>query len=410
MTFVGKIQQQAPDSSDESAQTGLAQRIDQLLEVRLSRLRMPADLKPLFERRVRRNHRKTTASWCGTAALLTILNGAFDFFLLPMRLIPLALTFRCILAGLLGAAGALSRRGRLARFAPGLIGLPCILSVAFAGAVGLMAHQPELLARYLGDSVLLIASAIIFVGLEMRFSVILAGASVPLIGTILLLSNLHPFAIRLQEIFSDGSTIGALLYGRRIQNLMQARLFLLNMRDELRSTEAQARHDELSSIAYTDPLTNIPNRRHFDELCAGLCGATPSLLPLSLCMIDIDHFKLLNDRLGHLEGDHCLRRIAAAIRNNLRSGADFAARYGGEEFLLLLPGTTAETAHDIAERLRLAIANLALPNPATALGIVTASIGIATLTEPPLTLHTLLQSADHALYRAKITGRNRVSM
>jgi diguanylate cyclase (GGDEF)-like protein len=406
MTFIGKIAQQSPESSADSS---LARRIDELLQVRLSRLRMPADLKPLFERRVRRNHRKTTASWCGIVALIALLDGGFDFFLLPPHLIALAMIFRLTLAVLLGAAGTLCRLGRCDRLAPCLIGLPCILSIAFAGVTGLLTHQPELLARYLSDSVLLVATAIIFVGLELRFSRILAGVSVPLIAAFLLASNLHPAAIRLQEIFSDGCTIFGLLYGRRIQNLMQARLFLLNLRDELRNAEVQARHDELANIAYTDQLTSIPNRRHFDELCAGLSGAHPSLLPLSLCMIDLDHFKSLNDRLGHLEGDHCLQLVAAAIRGTLRGGADFAARYGGEEFLLLLPGTGAGTAREIAERVRGAIIDLALPNPGAPLGIVTASIGIATLTAPPLAVPALLKTADQALYRAKITGRNRVS-
>jgi diguanylate cyclase (GGDEF)-like protein len=186
-------------------------------------------------------------------------------------------------------------------------------------------------------------------------------------------------------------------------------MFLLNMRDELREAQARARHEKLSSIAYTDKLTDIPNRRYFDEICASMSETTKHLLPLALCMIDIDHFKRLNDKLGHLQGDRCLKLVAAAIRNNLRGQSDILARYGGEEFVLLLPGTDLAAAYDIAERVRAAIVALDHPNPGAPQSVVKVSIGVAELLTPPIALQTLLQSADQALYRAKLSGRNRVS-
>jgi len=136
---------------------------------------------------------------------------------------------------------------------------------------------------------------------------------------------------------------------------------------------------------------------------------TINLLPLSICMIDIEHFKLLNDTLGHLQGDRCLKLVAAAMRGNLRGQSDILARYDGEEFVLLLPGTDMAAACEVAERIRAAVKDLEHPNPGSPHGVVTVSIGVAELLSPPIVLPTLLENADHALYRAKLSGRNRVS-
>jgi diguanylate cyclase (GGDEF)-like protein len=181
------------------------------------------------------------------------------------------------------------------------------------------------------------------------------------------------------------------------------------MRDEIRDSAARARNALLSSIAYTDPLTEISNRRFFDEICATITENTANLLPLSICMIDIDHFKNLNDTLGHLQGDRCLKLVAATIRNNLRSPSDIAARFGGEEFVVLFQNTDLNAAYEVAERIRGAIMDLEHPNPGVPAGIVTVSIGVADLQNPPIAIQTLIANADEALYRAKLTGRNRIS-
>ncbi len=387
----------------------LEQRIDALLRVKLRHLKIPTDIKPLFDRRLRGNLRRSTAAWCFWVAVLVLLNTVFDVFMLPLKILPLILLFRITLGATLGVAGWLFKHDILVRLAPFYIGLPCVLAVTFAGTAGLVAHDPGLLDRYMNDALIVVASAIMFVGLDMSFALTLAAICLPLMAAFLLAANLHPAAAGLQEIFFDTCTIGALTYGRHMQSLVLSRMFLLNMRDELRNSDAKARHAQLSSIAYTDPLTDIPNRRYFDEICAKLDDATPGLLPVSICMIDIDHFKSLNDRLGHLQGDRCLKLIAATIRNSLRSRTDILARFGGEEFVLLLPATDMDNAYEIAERIRAAIVELAHANPGSPFGVVTASIGVCEQQKPPLTLQTLLQNADHALYRAKITGRNRVS-
>jgi diguanylate cyclase (GGDEF)-like protein len=408
MTFISHINRPGDQEAASHGIPDLERRIDSLLQIRLSKFRMPEDIKPLFDRRIRNSVRKTTAAWCFWVGFLVLLNGIFDYYVAPTPLVPTLLAFRVVIAATLGLAGWAFERDLLLRVAPAYIGLPCVLAVVFAGIGGLLAHDPTLLARYMDNALIVVASSIMFVGLDMRFNFGLAAICVPLIAFFLNISGLHPFGAQMQVWFFDCCTIALLIYGRHMQNLVLARMFLLNMRDDLRNSNARARNDQLSSIAYTDPLTEIPNRRYFEEICASMSGATKNLLPLSLCMIDIDHFKLLNDKLGHLQGDRCLKLVAATIRNNLRGPADIVARFGGEEFVILLPATSLVTAADIAERVRAAIMALDHTNPGSPLGVVTISTGVAEITSSPVNMTPLLQNADHALYRAKISGRNRV--
>ena len=154
-----------------------------------------------------------------------------------------------------------------------------------------------------------------------------------------------------------------------------------------------------------DPLTGIYNRRYLDtQLALELARANRQHEPLSVLMLDVDHFKLYNDRYGHQQGDACLRTVAAQLTACIKRPADFAARYGGEEFALVLPNTNQLGAAKLAEQLRLAIVALALPSQQ---GSVSISIGSAT-SEPGQTvdMHTLISVADAALYRAKRNGRN----
>jgi diguanylate cyclase (GGDEF)-like protein len=407
MAFIGTVGRQM--AGDSAVVPDLEQRIDALLRVRLSRLKMPDDIKPIFNERARKNARRTRSAWCFWVSFLFLANSVFDLFVVTRALFIVTIVFRVILGASFLAAGLLFQRDIAIRFAPVYIGLPCVLTVALAGLSGVLAHDPALLGLYLHESLIVIATAIMFIGLDMSFNIGLSVVTLLMIAIIFVYAGDYPDGAKLQTVFFDSCTLAPLIYGRQMQNLVFSRMFLLNLRDELRNSQASMRHARLASIAYTDPLTEIPNRRYFDEICASMSDMTLNLLPLSICMIDIDHFKLLNDKLGHLQGDRCLKLVAATIRNNLRNQSDIVARFGGEEFVLLLPATDMNTAYEVAERVRAAVMDLAHPNPGAPTGIVTASIGVAELAKPPIILHPLLQNADHALYRAKITGRNRVS-
>ncbi|MHC1789491.1 GGDEF domain-containing protein [Solidesulfovibrio sp.] len=157
-----------------------------------------------------------------------------------------------------------------------------------------------------------------------------------------------------------------------------------------------------------DGLTRIHNRRAFDErLIDELRRHQRYTQPMSLLMIDIDHFKGINDRYGHLVGDHVLREIGRILSDTLRS-TDFTARYGGEEFVVILPQTTDEHSRILAERLRTIIAEARFVHDGEAFSI-TVSIGAATMQPGALSKRKeLLEKADKALYQAKHLGRNQV--
>ncbi|HEV2861212.1 MAG TPA: sensor domain-containing diguanylate cyclase [Pyrinomonadaceae bacterium] len=156
--------------------------------------------------------------------------------------------------------------------------------------------------------------------------------------------------------------------------------------------------------ALTDGLTGCFNRRFFDiQLERDLHLATRLRQPVSLIMLDIDHFKRVNDTFGHDTGDVALRMISQAIREELR-GVDTAARYGGEEFAVILPQASPEGARVVAERLRARIESTTVPG----VGCVTASLGVATFPLHASSRDLLVTTADRALFHAKRTGRNRV--
>jgi diguanylate cyclase (GGDEF)-like protein len=168
-------------------------------------------------------------------------------------------------------------------------------------------------------------------------------------------------------------------------------------------------NERLEQLSVTDPLTDLANRRRLGEvLDAEWRRAQAAGSPISLAMIDVDDFKLYNDRYGHAAGDRCLQRVAAQVRRSVRE-TDLAARYGGEEFAVVMPGTDVKCAVEAAERLRTEILALAEPHAVVANGIITVSIGVATMIPPEHgTWEQLVESADVQLYRAKRSGRNRV--
>lgn len=167
----------------------------------------------------------------------------------------------------------------------------------------------------------------------------------------------------------------------------------------------------LNLQATHDPLTGLANRRSFDEAIAQeFRRHTRMRQPFSVVMIDVDKFKAYNDQYGHPAGDACLRAVAHAIESCVRRAGELPARYGGEEFAVILPGYDRHHAFTLAEAMRLAVSDLAIPHAGSLYGIVTLSLGVATWMNG---CHAddwsdLLQQADTALYAAKSAGRDRV--
>ncbi|WP_343730824.1 diguanylate cyclase [Duganella sp.] len=176
-------------------------------------------------------------------------------------------------------------------------------------------------------------------------------------------------------------------------------------------THHKQSEDALQRAAMVDPLTKIANRRHFDSfLEKEWQRAMRSGQPLSLVVLDVDHFKLYNDTLGHPAGDACLQQVAQAIASHALRPTDLAARYGGEEFVILFAETDAEAAHLLAESIRAHIESLQIPHPrSTTSAWLTVSIGVATIHPHQLdNTESLFVAADRAMYAAKEGGRNQV--
>jgi two-component system cell cycle response regulator len=186
--------------------------------------------------------------------------------------------------------------------------------------------------------------------------------------------------------------------------------WMIGRRDDVlrrRNDELRALSRRLTALSVTDPLTGIANRRAFDErLAVEVARSTRYRVPLTLVMLDLDHFKQLNDRFGHLAGDEVLRAVAAVLDREKRAG-DLVARFGGEEFAAILPHTGAAASLAWAERVRGSIAALAVSTAELSALTVTASFGVAECV-PGEGPRRVLDDADAALYRAKRGGRNRV--
>lgn len=168
--------------------------------------------------------------------------------------------------------------------------------------------------------------------------------------------------------------------------------------------------DALFELAATDGLTLLANRRRFDEVLQNEWRrAVRDSTRLGLLMIDSDWFKAFNDTYGHVEGDHALRLIADTLTRAVERPGDLVARFGGEEFVVLLPSTDAAGAYTVAEAIKTAVADLAVPHAGAPGGVLTVSIGAASLWPRDYDVPaSLIEAADTALYVAKAQGRNRI--
>jgi diguanylate cyclase (GGDEF)-like protein len=167
--------------------------------------------------------------------------------------------------------------------------------------------------------------------------------------------------------------------------------------------------EELQRFSYEDSLTGLKNRRFFDELFAHESAlAQRNGQPLSLLLIDIDHFKQFNDTYGHPAGDGVLRMVADLLRQQFRE-SDTVCRYGGEEFLVMMPQAPLAEAAERAEELRQSISRATCLEKGVDLGKITVSVGVASWPESTELMSNLIRQADQALYRAKAGGRDKVT-
>lgn len=232
--------------------------------------------------------------------------------------------------------------------------------------------------------------------------------------------DLVPFTFSIEAIIYTSNALMALFFALTLSYRINLDRMLLEETqrqhthelDELvreQTDELEKVNEELRIVSITDGLTGLYNRRHFDDMLkTSYNRAFREKSSLAMLLIDIDHFKQLNDTYGHSFGDFCLEKIGEVIRGCVRRPRDMSARYGGEEFVILLPDTELPGALHIAETLHKAIAATSVKDDDIETSM-TVSIGVAAeVPEQPDQHETLLQRADHLLYKAKHGSRNRV--
>jgi diguanylate cyclase (GGDEF)-like protein len=196
--------------------------------------------------------------------------------------------------------------------------------------------------------------------------------------------------------------VGVMAFSVRIE-MRERAVFVFQSR-------ARQRNQLLAKLVKTDGLTRVANRRSFDEsLEWSWSDAWSRQTSLGLIMIDVDHFKAFNDRYGHQKGDICLRQVAHAIEESVRSG-DIVARYGGEEFAVILTGASLAQVQNVAERIVQGVRALKLPHRSVGEN-ATVSVSLGAVSMIPREAdgsHRLVEVADRLLYRAKETGRDRI--
>jgi diguanylate cyclase (GGDEF)-like protein len=251
-------------------------------------------------------------------------------------------------------------------------------------------------------------SAIIIFNVPIWISSLVSTIGLAIYLVLQLLNPLVTTNSTFSAFFFLASGVIAMVVGRRTTTLLSQRTFLLELRDARRAHELKEMNRRLDQQAKTDPLTGLPNRRYMEETLATIAdwsSSRPATVAMLMC--DIDYFKGLNDHLGHTEGDRCLVEVGATIAKCLRPGIDHVARFGGEEFLVVLHDLVPAECLAVAERIRLTIASLNLPNPGARAGKVSVSIGVAASTlQGSADIPRMMQEADTALYAAKRAGRN----
>ncbi|GAA4419591.1 GGDEF domain-containing protein [Acidovorax lacteus] len=308
------------------------------------------------------------------------------------------------MALVMGAAGFWTRSAARQHHAPGLRYVPILVCAAvlcwavlltvFDQAIG--SHINAFINAAMGVSIVFLLRPVVVVALLALGWAALAWALGSAIQDPAVLAT-H----RMNAASASGlaSLVSVLLWRRWAQTeLLQRALTASN-------AELERQRSDMEALATRDPLTGLLNRREWVRLTEqALLRAQRQGAPLSLLMVDLDHFKAVNDVHGHSAGDDVLRLVASTMADTVRQ-TDCLARFGGEEFVLLLPDTPATSALLLAERVRVRLAEA----PPAVPGVhVTASIGVATWSpgqEPAL--QRLLQQADEAMYEAKRQGRNR---
>lgn len=383
--------------------------VERLLAGRTRDIRLSRELAGLFRERSWPQAAKIIRAWMVWVVILDVLTLAVNAALLPAETVVRMLEPASILPPAALAVALVFARPRALWLEGAAIHVGLFLILLSVALVGVSAGG-EFYERHLTIMLFVAVTAIIIFPIPLPWAVAIGLYALCLY----LLFQLHNPDIGTGSVVAGtlffASGVAATIVARRTATLLAHKTFLLELRDRMRVAELTDANGRLELLARTDPLTGIANRRWMIETLDRLWSDGESVNLASILMCDVDHFKHLNDSLGHAEGDRCLVKVAGIIQSCMRDERDQVARYGGEEFLVLLPGADASQAEAVAERIRGRVEAASLPNPAsTVSSFVTVSIGIATFDRNAerLSAEELQRRADEALYRAKSEGRNR---
>ncbi|HMD90539.1 MAG TPA: diguanylate cyclase [Anaerolineaceae bacterium] len=384
----------------------LAGEVDTTLEKGFHWLRFPAHLEELFERETG----ATRAHYLIIGGLVSVL--IYNLFLFADRImIPDVFSSALVIHFAIITPATFLFMAALYRGIPAVAreNLEAAITVGTgAGVIYLLNISKDPKAIYYHAVLLLI---ITFGNIIVQLRFWQAVAASMLLGGIYVI--FYPFSpgvpvlVQASNITVLYTCIGFTLFANYRLEHDQRRSYLLNLRERIQHAILSVKNMKLAELSHIDPLTAIPNRLELNEYLDRLVQQPQSDL-LAILMADIDHFKLYNDCYGHPAGDECLRQIAGVLLKSLRNSADIVARFGGEEFVALLPGADMRIAGLVAERIRLAVQNLAIPHQASPISAgVTISVGIAAGSfSTSSDVQGMLARADAALYRAKSDGRN----
>tara|TARA_R110002020_G_scaffold6352_11_gene26803 strand:- start:524 stop:1846 length:1323 start_codon:yes stop_codon:yes gene_type:complete len=385
--------------------------VERLLSRRTRDIRLGGEINRLFRERTWPQTAKIIRSWMIWVAILGVLSLIFNMLMLPPSVSILTLPPSAMLPPIAIAVALVWRRPR----APWLQGslliagvFAILLSIALVGA----SAGGEFHERYLNIMLFVAITAIIIFGIPLAWTVTISAMALGLYLVFQLTNPSLGLGSALASTLFFAAGIFATVAARRTMTILAQKTFLFELRDRRRVSELAEVNDQLQSLARTDPLTGVANRRRMEETLHRLWdnrGRCPDRVAMLMC--DIDEFKKLNDHLGHAEGDRCLIQVAHIIQTHIRRSRDHLARYGGEEFLVILPGMAENEALFVAERIREGVEAAALPNPTSVVSrYVTLSIGVAVQgpADDRVSSEHLQRSADAALYQAKQSGRNRV--
>lgn len=366
---------------------------------------------PVLEQVYRRDYQQRAAAAFRYGAVLVFalytLLGTGIFIFMPDNDFLTWLALYAGVGGIILLAGLLSHVRRLNAWFDVYMGLCCFGAVTLSVLVPGVVSSPQ--SGQLSQATIMYAIVVVYGVVGLRFQpAMLAGWMGGIAGCVLaiMLGNGVGWEILLRT-YMGSSLLGMFMayYAERRDREMflQARLL------QIAKWRTERYAEELDQLSRQDALTGLANRRHFDEsLEQEWRRAGRQKTSLAILMVDVDNFKHYNDKLGHPEGDRCLKRVANLLAAHARRPGELVARYGGEEFVLIFPDTDHQQAVNLAEHVIDSVRRALIPQPE---GLdrwyVTVSIGVsATIPSDRLTPSRLLVAADDALYEVKRSGRN----